>query len=120
MSGLKAGSEPESDARVLDRLAEGAADDIEHFLDVALWIALLRSRPNAALDVVFENQQGHRVDGGPKRGGLLKDVDAVLAALDHPLDAAHLALDTPESAHQNPGPGAGARTGEDTSELPSP
>ena len=62
MSGLKAGSEPESDARVLDRLAEGAADDIEHFLDAALWIALRRSRPNAALDVVLEDEQRDRID----------------------------------------------------------
>ena len=52
----------------------------------------LGRRPDAALDVVFEDEHGQRVDGRPERGGLLEDVDAVLLALDHPGDPADLTL----------------------------
>src|SRR4029453_10845850 len=41
---------------------------------------------------VLEDQDRERVDGGPERGSLLEDVDAVLLALDHPGDATDLAL----------------------------
>ena len=47
-----------SDSRS-DGLAERPADDIEHLLDVAVCVALLGSGLDAALNVVFEYQQGH-------------------------------------------------------------
>ena len=89
------------DARVSDRLPESAANDVEHFFDVAIGVALLGRGADAALDVVFEDEQGHGVDGGSKRRGLLQDVDAVLASLDHPLDAANLAFDAAQAADQD-------------------
>ena len=56
---------------------------------------------NAPLDVIFEDQQGDRIHCRPQGRGLLEDVDAVLAPLDHPLDAAHLAFDTAEPADED-------------------
>ena len=61
---------------------------------------MLCGRPHAALDVILEDEDRERVDGGPERAGLLEDVDAVLLALDHPADAADLALDAGEAAHE--------------------
>ena len=42
--------------------------------------------------MVLEDEDRQRVDGGAQRRGLLEDVDAILLALDHPGDAADLAL----------------------------
>jgi hypothetical protein len=61
---------------------------------------MLRRRPNTALDVVLEDEDGEGVDGGPERAGLLQDVDAVLLALDHPADAPDLTFDAGEPAHE--------------------
>ena len=46
------------------------------------------------------SEDRQRVDGRPQRGGLLEDVDAVLLALDHPRDAADLALHPRQAAHE--------------------
>ena len=74
------------------RPAERPPDDVDHLVDVLVGLAALGGRPDAALDVVLEDEDRERVDGGPQRGGLLEDVDAVLLALDHPGDPADLAL----------------------------
>src|SRR5687767_13414284 len=66
------------------RPAEGPADDVDHLVDVAVCLAVLGSRPDAALDVVLEDEDGQRVDGGPQCRRLLEDVDAVFLALNHP------------------------------------
>jgi hypothetical protein len=90
-----------SDVRVPHGLPESPANDIEQFFDVSIGIALFGGCPHAALDVVFEDQQGDRVHGGPERCRLLQDVDAVLAALDHSFDAPNLTLDTPQTPDQD-------------------
>ena len=51
--------------------------------------AAVRTQPPTWSSRTHDRQ---RIDGGPQRGGLLQDVDAVLLALDHPGDAADLAL----------------------------
>ena len=50
--------------------------------------------------MVLEHQKGQGVERGTQGRGLLQDVDAVLVALDHARDAAHLALDAREPAQQ--------------------
>ena len=90
-----------SDARVADGLAQGPSNDVQHFLYIAVRVALLRGRSNAALDVILQDQQGHRIDRRPERGRLLQDVDAVFAPLDHPFDAPNLALDAAQPADQD-------------------
>jgi hypothetical protein len=79
-----------------DRLAEGPSDYIEDLLDVAVRIALLGGRSHASLDVVLEDQQSYRIHCRSEGRSLLEDVDAVLAPLDHSLDAANLAFDATE------------------------
>ena len=83
-----------------DRSAERPADDVDDLLDVPVDIALLGGRPDAALDVVLEDEHRERVDGGAQGARLLEDVDAVLLTLDHPGDPADLALDAREPADE--------------------
>jgi hypothetical protein len=59
------------------------AHDVDHLVDVLIGLTPFGGRPDAALDVVLEDHDRQRVDGGPERRGLLEDVDAVLLALDH-------------------------------------
>ena len=92
---------PTSDPRVANWLSESASNHVEDFLDVAIGVALLGCRADAALDVVLEYEQGNRVDRGPKRRRLLQDVDAVLPTLDHALDAPNLTFDAAQPANQD-------------------
>src|SRR5260221_8340662 len=80
--------------RTPDGAAQRPPDDIDDLVDVALRVAALVRGPDAALDVVLEDEDRQRVDGRPERARLLEDVDAVLVALDHPGDATDLALDS--------------------------
>jgi hypothetical protein len=84
-----------------NRLAESSADDIEHLFDVLVGVALLGRGLDAALDVILEDEQRDGIDGGAECRSLLQDVDAILAPLDHPLDAAHLTLDSPQATDQS-------------------
>ena len=86
--------------RAPHRATERPANHVEHLLDVLVGLAPLRRRPDAALHVVLQDHDRDRVDRGPERGGLLEDVHAVLLALDHPSDPAHLALDPAEAADE--------------------
>src|SRR5262245_38342481 len=110
VSAERRGSRPQrrSGATALGRTgtpADGAtqrpADDVDHLVDVLVGLAALRGGPDAALDVVLKDHDRQRVDGGPQRRGLLEDVDAVLLALDHPGNAADLALHPGEPADQS-------------------
>ena len=83
-----------------DGPAEGPADDVDDLVDVLIGLASRGRRAHATLNVVLEDEDRQRVDGGPQGARLLEDVDAVLLALDHPADAADLALDPGEPAHQ--------------------
>src|SRR6185369_5157342 len=74
------------------RSPERAADDIDDLVDVLVGLALLGGGPDATTDVVLEDHDRQRIDGGPQRSGLLQDVDAVFLALDHPGDPTDLAL----------------------------
>jgi hypothetical protein len=47
-------------------------------------------------EVLLQQAQGYRLQGPGDRGDLGQEVDAVLIVLDHPLQAADLALDAPE------------------------
>lgn len=47
-------------------------------------------------EVVVQQRQRNRLKGFCCRGNLGEDVDAVGVLLDHPLDAAHLALSSPK------------------------
>ena len=87
-------------AAAADRPAERPPDDVDDLVDVLVGLAPLGGGPDAAADVVLEDQDRQRVDGRPERGGLLEDVDAVLLALDHPGDAADLALHPRQAADE--------------------
>src|SRR4029079_15104245 len=88
-------------AAAADRAAERPADDVDHLVDILVGLAPFRGGPDAALDVVLEDHDRQGVDGGPERRRLLEDVDAVLLALDHPGDAADLALHPREPADES-------------------
>jgi hypothetical protein len=79
---------------------EGPADHVDHFVDVPIDLASLGRRPDAALDVVLEDEDRKGVDGSTQGAGLLEDIDAVFLALDHPADPADLALDPGKSAYE--------------------
>lgn len=79
--------------RRANRSTERAPDDVHDLLDVDIGLATLGRGPDAATNVILEDQDRERVDGRAERGGLLEDVHAVLVALDHAGDAANLALD---------------------------
>src|SRR6185436_2346908 len=87
-------------AGAADGAAERAADDVDDLLHVAICLAALCRGANAALDMILQDEHGQRIDRGPERARLLEDVHAVLLALDHAGDAAHLALDAGEATHQ--------------------
>ena len=97
-------------------------------MHVFVGLAALGGRPDTALNVVLEDEDGQRVDGRSQRRRLLEDVDAVLLALDHPGDAANLSLDAAESPDElrlvlavrmAEGVGSGARSrGRDRSRRP--
>src|SRR6476646_9398351 len=74
------------------RSSERAPDDVDDLVDVLVGLALLRGGPHATADVVLEDHDRQRIDGGPQRSGLLQDVDAVFLALYHPGDSTDLAL----------------------------
>jgi hypothetical protein len=52
---------------------------------------------HAVAGVVVKEAEGDLVERGLDRGDLRQDVDAVAVLLDHPSDAADLALDTGEA-----------------------
>jgi hypothetical protein len=82
------------------RPPERPAHDIDDLVDVAIGLTALGRSPNAALDVILEDEDGQRIDGCPEGARLLEDVHAVLLALDHPAYPADLALDPREAAHE--------------------
>ena len=94
-----------------NRAAERPPDDVDDLLDVPIGIAVLRCGPDAALDVILEDEDRQGVDRGAEGARLLEDVDAVLLALDHPGDAPHLPLD-PGKAPDQLGLVAGVRVPE--------
>jgi hypoxanthine phosphoribosyltransferase len=51
--------------------------------------------------VVFEDEEAKRVNCGAQRGDLLKDVNAVLFAVNHATNAAHLTLKATQAIHQH-------------------
>lgn len=51
--------------------------------------------------MILKNQEAKCVDGGTQRGGLLQDVDAVLLAVDHARDTAHLPLKSAQPIKQD-------------------
>ena len=53
---------------------------------------------DAVREVVVEQLEGHRLQGLRRRRDLFEHVDAVPVVVDHPLEAAHLALDPPEAS----------------------
>ena len=83
-----------------DRPAERPPDDVDDLVDVLVGLTALGGGPDATLDVVLEDEDRERIDGGAQGGGLLEDVDAVLLALDHPGDAPDLALHARQAAHE--------------------
>src|SRR3954471_10183518 len=60
---------------------------------VGLAAAGLRRLDDAVTEVLFQETQRDRLEGLRHRRDLREDVDAVLLVLDHPLEAAGLALD---------------------------
>jgi DUF971 family protein len=84
-----------------DRLAQGPADDIQHLLYVAIGVALLGRVPDAALDVIFEDEKSDGVYRCPQSRRLLEDVDAVFPALNHALDATDLARDAAQPPNED-------------------
>jgi len=83
-----------------NRTTEGSADDIDHLIDVGIGFATLGGGSDAAANVILEDQDADRVEGRSQGSGLLEDVHAVLFALDHPSDAADLALDPAQAADE--------------------
>ena len=81
-----------------NRPPERAPDDVHDLLHVFVGLAPLGGGADAALDVVLEDEDRERVDGGPEGGRLLEDVDAVLLPLDHPGDPADLAFHPRQAA----------------------
>jgi hypothetical protein len=51
--------------------------------------------------VVFKDQEAKRVNRGTKRCGLLQDVNAILLAIDHARNTAHLSLKPTQSIEQD-------------------
>jgi hypothetical protein len=84
-----------------DRLPQGPADDVQDLLNVAVGVALFGRMSDAALNVILEDEKRHGVYRRPQSRRLLEDVDAVLSALDHALDATDLARDAAKSPNQD-------------------
>ena len=76
-----------------DGAAQRSPDDIHDLIHVGIRLAPFGSGPDAAADVVLEDQDPDRVERRPQGRRLLEDVDAVLLALDHPGDPPDLAFD---------------------------
>src|SRR4029079_17223999 len=76
-----------------------AGDRLRGFLD--LGVTFGAAEPGGVGDAVFEvvvqQAEGDTFQGGGEGGDLGEDVDAVLLFLDHPVDAAGLALDPLEA-----------------------
>src|SRR6478672_7051463 len=79
-------------SRGADGPPERSPDDVDDLVDVLVGISAFGGRPDAAADVVLEDEDRQRVDGRAQGGGLPEDVHAVLLTLDHPGDAPDLAL----------------------------
>jgi hypothetical protein len=77
------------------RSAHGATHNVEHLFNGLLGVTLLGGIFHATANVVFKDQQTKGVNGGTQCCGLLQDVDAVLLAVDHARDTAHLTLKSP-------------------------
>ena len=79
------------------RSAHGATHNVEHLFDGFLGVALLGRIFHATANVVFKDQEAERVDGGAQCCRLLQDVDAILFAINHARDPAHLSLKSPQA-----------------------
>ena len=87
-------------SRASNWATQGPSHDVDDLVDVAICVAVRGGRSDATLDVVLEDEHRQGIDGGAQGARLLEDVHAVLLALDHPADPAHLALDAGEAAHE--------------------
>src|SRR5215207_3867719 len=79
--------------------AHHAADGC-HQLFGALFLLGLRAADDAVVRVVVEESQRDLVECRLDRRDLSQDVDAIAVVLDHPLDAAHLALDAAQALEE--------------------
>ena len=59
-------------------------------------LVLIRGLGNAVTHVIVQQRDGNPLERVAGRDDLRQDVHAVLITLDHPLQAAYLALDTPK------------------------
>ena len=92
---------PQPDRRgAPDGPSERAPDDVDDLVHIGVGLAVLGGGPHAARDVVLEDDDRQGIDRGAQGGRLLEDVDAVLLALDHPGDAADLALHPRQAADE--------------------
>src|SRR5207244_7897314 len=76
-----------------------ALDSLEELLGLRVRVGLVaggEGAGHAVADVLVEDPEGERFEGGVDGGDLGEDVDAVAVLLDHPLDAADLAFDAVE------------------------
>ena len=64
-------------------------------------VALLGGIFHATADVVFKDQEAERVNGSAQCCRLLQYVNAVLLAVDHARDAAHLSLESAQPIKQD-------------------
>src|SRR4030095_5101255 len=67
-------------------------------LELLLALAAADGVVDAMLDMVLEHLVLHLLEGGPYGLQLGQDVDAVALLIDHPLNAAHLALDAAQAS----------------------
>src|SRR6266508_2796371 len=86
-------------ARVVPIIAlpHEAGDGRDELLDLGIPFALLEALPDAVAHVVVEEAHADRLQGCRYRVELGEHVDAVLVLVDHPLQAADLPLDAPQS-----------------------
>lgn len=83
------------------RSAHGAAHDVKHLFNGFLSITLLGRIFHAAADVIFKNQETECINCGAQSSDLLQDVDAVLLAVNHARNAAHLSLKSPQAIKED-------------------
>src|SRR5688572_16639271 len=65
-------------------------------------VGLARGVDDAVRDVLLEQAEAHGLEGAGHRAHLGEDVDAVGVVVDHPRDAAHLALDAAQPLEMVP------------------